>query len=115
HAGGAGGWTWGRVTCLALRLTLELAGTFTLSLAAGLALTFAGGLAFALRLGLALAFGLGDGVCGADPHGDAEGCNRRGELQGFTPADAGLFWGLFAFFRHRPPPAAVRCSTRASR
>src|SRR5438309_886546 len=110
---------------LAFRLTARLAFTLTATLAfaltAGLALTLAAALSFSLAVGLAvslalrlaLGLALGDRVGRTDAHGDAERRDRRGELEGVTPAQAGLFRGLLVPIGHRSPPGCGRTAFSA--
>src|SRR6266850_2197924 len=92
---------------LAFGLTAGLAFTLAAGLAAALPLALAVGLALGLALGLTLGLTLGNRVGWADTHGDAERRDRRGELEGVTPAHAGLFRGLLVPIRHRSPLLVV--------
>src|SRR5262245_16742547 len=100
---------------LAFALTAGLAFALTATLAFALAASLAVHLAFGLALGLAFRLALGDRVSRADAHGDAERRDGGGELEGVTPADAGLLRGLLVLIRHRSPSVGVVGRTTPSR
>src|SRR6267142_1210033 len=101
------GLTAGLAFGLTAGLAFGLPAGLAFALATGLAFTLAAGLAAGLALALTLGLTLGNRVGWADTHGDAERRDRRGELEGVTPAHAGLFRGLLVPIRHRSPLLVV--------